>query len=70
MGCGCKPREREQFLWYDPTNPEAEPVLYKSEVEAKAKVMRKAMNGGSGGAYTTYNPNLSIEQNIAVAQQG
>jgi hypothetical protein len=64
VACACKGRSNTKFLWYDPSNPEgAEPVIYKTEVEAKAKVMRK------GGTYITHNPNLSIGQQIVLAEQ-
>lgn len=63
MGCACKGRARERFLWYSQTNPEGlEPMIYNTEVEAKAKVMRK------GGVYINYNPNLSVGQQIATHQ--
>ena len=63
MACACRGRVSQKFLWYNTANPEGdEPMLYNTEVEAKAKVMRK------GGTYIPYNPNLSIEQNIIAAQ--
>lgn len=59
MGCNCTKATKERFLWYNPDNPEgAEPMIYSTEVEAKAKVMRK------GGTYILYTPNLSVGQQI------
>lgn len=64
MACACKGRSSTTYLWYDPVNSEGtEPVVYKTEVEAKAKVMRK------GGEYIVNNPNLSIGQNIVTNEQ-
>lgn len=63
MGCACGGRKKARFLWYDPANAEGvEPVVYNSEVEAKAKVIRKK------GKYIPYNPNLSIGAQINAAQ--
>lgn len=60
MGCACKGREKERFLWYSQENPEGlEPMIYSTEVEAKAKVMRKK------GTYIPYNPNMTVGQQIA-----
>lgn len=64
MGCSCRGRNADRFLWYDPADPESnEPMIYNSEVEARAKVMRK------GGTYINYNPNLSIGQQIVLAEE-
>lgn len=59
MGCACKGAAKERWLWYSQDNPEGlEPMIYGTEVEAKAKVMRKQ------GTYIPYNPNLSVGQQI------
>lgn len=60
MACNCSKKNRASYLWY---KGEADkPVVYRTEIEAKAKVTRK------GGKYITYNPNLSIEAQIAAAE--
>lgn len=64
MACACsKKRKREQYLWYSRENPEGvKPVVYNSDIEAKAKVLRK------GGAFIVYNANESIGAQIAIAE--
>lgn len=63
MACACTKRKKARFLWYSTENPEGiEPVIYNSDIEAKAKVMRK------GGAFTPYDPNVPIGTQIAVAE--
>lgn len=42
MACACKGRRSKQYIWTDGTDT----VIYSTEIEAKAKVMRK------GGSYT------------------
>lgn len=60
MACACKGRSKQRFLWY---KGEADkPVVYNSEIEAKAKVLRR------GGKYIPYNSNLSIGAQIANAE--
>lgn len=64
MGCGCTRTTKQEFVWYNPANPEGDkPMVYGTEVEAKAKVMRK------GGTYVPYDQRLSIEQNIIAAEE-
>ncbi len=41
MACNCKGRKNVKYQWTDGTNT----VLYNTEIEAKAKVLRK------GGTY-------------------
>ena len=41
MACSCKKRSTAKFVWTDGTNT----VVYNTEIEAKAKVLRK------GGTY-------------------
>lgn len=41
MGCACKGRSNATYIWTDGTNK----VVYKTEIEAKAKVLRR------GGSY-------------------
>jgi hypothetical protein len=60
MGCACTKRKRAQFLWYN--GESEEPKIYTSEIEAKAKVLRK------GGNYIPYNPNEPIGSQIAIAE--
>lgn len=64
MGCACNKRNgKRQFLWYDPAKAEdVKPVVYNSEIEAKAKVLRKQ------GTYTPYNPNEPIGVQIQIAE--
>lgn len=63
MACACRGRAKKQFLWYDNVNAEGvEPVVYNSEIEAKAKIQRK------GGKYIPYNPNVAIGVQIAAAE--
>lgn len=60
MACACTQRRKQRWLWY---NGEAnEPVVYASEIEAKAKVLRK------GGRYIPYNANEPIGTQIAIAE--
>lgn len=64
MACACRGRAKAKFLWYDPTNPEGvEPVVYSSEIEAKAKTIRRP-----GTKYIPYNENLGIGVQIAAAE--
>lgn len=42
MACACKGRKTQKYIW---TGPGGETVEYGTELEAKAKVMRK------GGSY-------------------
>ena len=60
MACACTKRKTQKYLWYK--DEATEPVVYNSEIEAKAKVLRK------GGKYTTYDPNVPIGTQIAVAE--
>lgn len=43
MGCGCNRRSKTKYVWSDGAGNE---IVYNTEVEAKAKVLRK------GGSYT------------------
>jgi len=47
MACGCRPLTNEEFLWVPPgESAESDNTkLYPSEIQARAKVMRK------GGSY-------------------
>lgn len=47
MACACKGRKNQKYLWTPPASSGLEPVTYNTEIEAKAKVMRK------GGSYKT-----------------
>lgn len=42
MACGCKNKKTQQFVW---TGPDGSQITYDSEIQAKAKVLRK------GGSY-------------------
>lgn len=42
MACACKGKKKSTFTWTDGTDT----VVYQTEIEAKAKVLRK------GGSYT------------------
>lgn len=47
MACGCRKNANKKFVW---TPPEGSPLAtqeYATEIEAKAKMLRK------GGSYTT-----------------
>lgn len=69
MACGCTKRNKQQFLWYDQTNPEGvEPVVYTSEIEAKAKVLRVFRKTQVQTKYIPYDPNMPIGTQIAVAE--
>lgn len=66
MACACKGRRTRQgsFIWYDPSNPEGvEPVVYKSEIEARAKVLRKP-----GTKYIPHDPSRPVGAQIAAAE--
>jgi triosephosphate isomerase len=58
--CACSKKAKGQYLWYKDEG--STPRVYNSEIEAKAKVLRK------GGKYITYNPNVSIGTQIAAAE--
>lgn len=60
MACACNKRNTKKFLWYK--GEADDPVVYSSEIQAQAKVIRK------GGKYITYNPNVSIGAQIAAAE--
>lgn len=63
MACACKGRRKSQYLWYSRENPEGyKPVVYNSEIEAKAKVKRR------GGTYIPYDSNVPIGTQIANAE--
>ncbi len=62
MGCACKGASKEKFLWYDTVESEFEPTVYRTEVEAKAKVMRR------GGRYIRYDGKSTIGAAIAQAE--
>lgn len=65
MACACRGRKRQSYLWYDPARAESvRPVVYNSEIEAKAKVLRK------GGKYIPYDVNVPVGTQIAVAESG
>lgn len=61
MACACqKGGKKQKYLWY---KGEADrPQVYNSEIEAKAKVIRK------GGKYIPYNANVPIGTQIAAAE--
>lgn len=60
MGCACnKNRKKTQYLWY---KDGARSVVYNSEIEAKAKILRK------GGAYIPYITGVAIDTQIAAAE--
>lgn len=42
MACACNKRRKAKFVW---TGPDGQTMTYGSEIEAKAKMMRK------GGSY-------------------
>lgn len=45
MACACKNRKKQKYLWTPPEGSDLPAVEYGSEIEARAKVMRK------GGSY-------------------
>ena len=45
MACACKNRKRQEYLWTPPEGSSLSPQTYSTEIEAKAKVLRK------GGSY-------------------
>lgn len=45
MACACKGRKKQKFEWTPPEGSSLPSVIYSTEIEAKAKVMRK------GGSY-------------------
>lgn len=47
MACACKGRKNAKYVWTPPADSGLDPVTYDSEIQAKAKVMRK------GGSYKT-----------------
>lgn len=65
MACACNSRKKAQFLWYAEGS---EPIIYNSEIEAKAKVIRVGRKTGEGGRYITYNKNVPIDTQIAAAE--
>ena len=71
MACACTQRKKAKYLWYDPVNSEGvEPIIYNSEIEAKAKVIRgvRKFGPGMGGRYIPYDANMSIGTQIAAAE--
>lgn len=61
MACACqKGGKKSQYLWYK--DEASRPQVYNSEIEAKAKVLRK------GGKYIPYISNVSISTQIAAAE--
>lgn len=50
MACACKGRSRIKYLWTPPEGSSLPPMQYNSEIEAKAKVIRK------GGTYAEVRP--------------
>lgn len=68
MACACTQRKKQKFLWYDPARAESvEPVIYNSEIEAKAKIIRESRKG-SGGRFIPYNAEVPIGTQIAAAE--
>jgi acetyl-CoA carboxylase beta subunit len=59
MACACKGRKTQKYLWFK--DESVEPVVYNSEIEAKAKVLRK------GGTYIPYDPSVPIGTQINAA---
>jgi len=45
MACACTKRKKQRFLWTPPEGSDLSAVEYGTEIEAKAKVLRK------GGSY-------------------
>lgn len=45
MACACKGRKKMRYAWTPPEGSALEPVTYDTEIEAKAKTLRK------GGSY-------------------
>jgi len=50
MACACKGRKSQKYLWTGVVNGEETSIEYGTELEAKAKVMRK------GGSYKPVEP--------------
>lgn len=66
MACACTKRKKAQFLWYK--GEVDKPVVYNSEIEAKAKVLRLRNKTGDGGRYIPYDKNVPVGTQIAVAE--
>lgn len=61
MACACQGgRSKQQYLWYN--GEQDTPQVYNSEIEAKAKMIRK------GGQYITYDQNLPISVQVQTAE--
>lgn len=50
MPCSCKNRKKTKYTWTPPEGSDLKPVTYNTEIEAKAKVLRK------GGTYEPVEP--------------
>lgn len=50
MACACSKRNKTKFLWSPPEGSPLPAMEYNSEIEAKAKVLRK------GGTYAPIRP--------------
>lgn len=50
MACACKGRRSQKYLWTGTVNGETVTQEYSTELEAKAKVLRK------GGSYKPVEP--------------
>lgn len=50
MACSCKNRKKQKFVWLPPEGSTLPSVTYNTEIEAKAKVLRK------GGSYKPVEP--------------
>lgn len=59
MACGCTKRSTLKYLWFKDEG--TEPIPYDTEMQAKARVIRK------GGRYIPYNPALPLAPQIAAA---
>lgn len=50
MACACKGRSKTKYAWTPPEGSPLPPMIYNSEIEAKAKMLRK------GGTYAPVRP--------------
>jgi len=48
MACACTKRKKQQYVW---SREGTDPVVYNSEIEAKAKIIREERKTGDGGSY-------------------
>jgi hypothetical protein len=61
MACACQGRQaKSKFMWFKDEG--VTPIVYDTEIQAKAKVLRK------GGTYVPYNPDIPLAPQLAAAR--